>query len=156
MNKNTVKIIIAACALLLVALLILQFIPFFEYEGEKVSLAQYLWLTYEYKPLTRYFDKEFDTETNLKDMMWVPLGIFVLCVVGPVLYIFNRDKLVAPVCAIICGGVTVFGFLTIPVFQTGKTWVIQVAVGALMIVVGIVAVAFKVIVTKKEKAAQEL
>ena len=53
MKTNIVKYLSFALAIVILALLVMQFLPFWTTEKETVSINDYLWMTNEHKSVTK-------------------------------------------------------------------------------------------------------
>ena len=140
---NVTKILNYVSALLLIVLLVLQFTPYWSFgEGAKAgeaSVSQYIWLPSDYKTLTKELEKTFD-DYSINNIIVPPIVVLVAGAVGIVLSILMAGKAVPCILPVLAGGVGLWGWLTMPVFKLGASWGIQVALMAVVLVVGIASI----------------
>jgi len=150
---NITKICHWVSAVLLIVLLVLQFTPYWSFgEGDKAgeaSVSQYIWLPSDYKTLTKELEKTFD-DYSINDIILPPILVLVLGAVGVVLGVLMAGKPLAGIIPTLCGAAGLWGWLTMPVLKMGATWGIQVALMAVILVVGVVSL---VTMIQKKKAA---
>ena len=116
MKTNIVKYLSFALAIVILALLVMQFLPFWTTEKETVSINDYLWLPNEHKSVTKLFKAELDDKKfdPIKIVLW-PVLTLVLGVAGIILCFIKKDTLLPYLMTILCGLAGMLTYLTNPV-----------------------------------------
>lgn len=140
---NLVKIFSVICVVLMLGMLVLQFIPFWELTAEdpednlSVSIASYIWFPGDNEDLTEYFedeyDERFDEEYNINSIVLPCVVLLVAPVVAALFFAFDTETLVAPVLSLVCGGFGTWAFLARPVMQYGGLWIVYLVLSIVMI-----------------------
>ena len=129
-------------AALMVILVVLQFLPFWNYgEGIK-SINSYVWFTSKCGDLEDYLIETtgFAGEGYfVNSMVLMPILVLIIAVVGVVVCVLKSDEFAAAVAPIACGLVGAWGYLTKPAYQLGTNWVLHLAVCAVMLIIGVVS-----------------
>ncbi len=127
-----------AVSILMLALVILHFIPYWRYQGESVSLAAYLWRPYEHTAFTTVFRSYFGKGFKVSLLFALPLALTLAAnAVGTVLCTLksgHRAVWLVPVISAILG---LYGFLSAPAYRLSGLWLLHVILYALMLVLGI-------------------
>lgn len=149
-NTTLIKILTLVCVALMLAVIVLQFIPFWTVAGEEMSVAEYVWFPEHHKEATKQFAKDLSipvkqqasivrsaADTHSLVLALSLLGIF-FCLTK-----FGKGwTSVFPAAAGIIGAI---GYFTKPIFQIGSMWYIPGALCAAMAVAGLVILAITVI-----------
>lgn len=163
MLKNHYKTICnVVCAVLLIALIALQFVPGFwatapnkKGEVDSASLQGYIWLPEEHKDLEKSFKKDID-EFELNDIVGMPVGVLAFGILAVVFTALKPKGLWAALFAFLAAVLGVIGYLTMPVYQLGNNWVIHLIVAAVALAVSavclVIALIGKIVELKKEFA----
>lgn len=140
------KVLHYVSALILVVLLVLQFVPFWQVgEAEDqttVSISSYIWMPSDNKALDKQMESTFGKDYSLNDVILCPVLVLVLCAVGAVLCVMKPGKLGVSVLPTLAGLIGVFGYATTPALQLGMNWTLHLAVAALALVVGAASLVF--------------
>lgn len=148
MSKKT-QLITNVCkyvnAALMVALISLQFIPFWDMgEIGKLSIADYMWFPYKYKGADAFLKKAIAIDWYyINDTVTLGIILFILCAVGVVLCIFTK-KFIASLFPVAAGVVGILWFLTRPEMQMGENWVLHLIPCVLMIVVAVISLVVQI------------
>ncbi|MBR3873906.1 MAG: hypothetical protein IKJ26_07010 [Clostridia bacterium] len=132
------------CAILMIALLVCQFSPFWQY-GEPdsqtaVSINGYIWFPTDNAALTKQL-QSIDPDHEVDGILAMPLLHLLLCVAGIILCLFKPDTAAAPLFPLAAGLVGIWGYLAKPVFQAGMGWQLHLALCVLMALAGAAALA---------------
>ena len=130
----------AICVILLAAVLILQFAPFSELNGQQTSIGAYIWLPSDHEDLTSHFQEVINADFKVDSLVLSSLIQLLLPAVGIGLLIYNRESLCIPICAAVCGVGTAWSFLSKAAFRLGNNWYLYLALGIILIVVAIASV----------------
>ncbi len=128
---------IGAC--LMVLLLVMQFVPFWQY-GEpvkSVSIQGYVWFPTDYKDL----DKELQEQTNdsqfgISNIVLMPVLELLLCCAGAVFCFVKSDQTLALLFPIAAGAMGIYGYLK-PAFKLGSLWPMHIMLCVLLLAIGI-------------------
>ena len=128
----------AFCALLLAILVVLQFVPFWELNGEQVSISGYVWLPTEHTELTSYFADKISPEFKVDSLVLSSLLQLVVPVAGIVLFLYDRESIFVPCCTAAAGAGGVWSFLCKPAFRFGMNWPMHFAFTILLFAVAMI------------------
>ena len=130
----------AACAILMVALLILQFTPFWELGGQQISIGGYIWFPGSHEELTAHFQEIVAPDFKVDSLVLSSLIQLLLPAAGIGLLIYNRESIFVPVCTAVCGAGTIWSFLSKAAFRLGNNWYLYLVLGIILIVAAIASV----------------
>ena len=150
MKTNIVKYLSFALAVVILALLVMQFLPFWTTEKETVSINDYLWLPNEHKSVTKLFKAELDDKKfdPIKIVLW-PVLTLVLGVAGIILCFIKKDTLLPYLMTILCGLAGMLTYLTNPVYQWGANWIVHLIVAIVVLVAGVAGLVLKLLADRK-------
>lgn len=123
MNKT--KICNYLCIAMMAILLILQFTPFWSFDGGNASIQSYIWFPDDYKPLTEMMQTEFGKDYNIGELVFPMVAILLTTAAGIVLSIIKSDNPAVKIIPIAGTLIGIYGFLSKPDLRLGSTWVIQ-------------------------------
>ena len=150
MKTNIVKYLSFALAVVILALLVMQFLPFWTTEKETVSINDYLWLPNEHKSVTKLFKAELDDKKfdPIKIVLW-PVLTLVLGFAGIILCFIKKDTLLPYLMTILCGLTGTLTYLTNPVYQWGANWIVHLIVAIVVLVAGVAGLVLKLLADRK-------
>ena len=150
MKTNIVKYLSFALAIVILALLVMQFLPFWTTEKETVSINDYLWMPNEHKSVTKLFKAELDDKKfdPIKIVLW-PVLTLVLGVAGIILCFIKKDTLLPHLMTILCGLAGMLTYLTNPVYQWGANWIVHLIVAIVVLVAGVAGLVLKLLADRK-------
>ena len=150
MKTNIVKYLSFALAIVILALLVMQFLPFWTTEKETVSINDYLWMPNEHKSVTKLFKAELDDKKfdPIKIVLW-PVLTLVLGVAGIILCFIEKDTLLPYLMTILCGLAGMLTYLTNPVYQWGANWIVHLIVAIVVLVAGVAGLVLKLLADRK-------
>lgn len=133
LKENTVKTGNLLCALLMALLVVLQFVPFWNVEGEGISTMGYLGFPDDHSNLSSWLNSGIAGGFNINEIVgWVFFGT-VACIAGTVLCIKFREHKAA---ALMTGIAAVLGILFCimePAFRMGSVWVLHLVLYILLL-----------------------
>lgn len=152
MKTNIVKYLSFALAVLILALLVMQFLPFWTTEKETVSIGGYIWMPNEHKSVTKLFKAELDDKKfdPVRIVLW-PVLTLVLGVAGMILCFLKKDTLLPYIMAMCCGLTGMLTYLTHPVYQWGANWIVHLVIAIVVLVAGAAGLVLKLVADKKAK-----
>jgi len=130
------------CAALMLALLALQFMPFWHYgeEGElSASISAYIWFPNDHKDLTTYLTEAVSEDYAIEQILLMPIVTLILGACGIVFCLIKADHPVTLLFPAACGLVGVWGYLAKPAFRLGANWGVHLAVCLAMLTVAVCA-----------------
>lgn len=130
----------AFCVLLLAILVVLQFVPFWELNGEQVSIGGYVWLPTEHTELTAYFADKITPKFKVDSLVFSSLLQLVVPVVGIILFLYNRESIFVPCCTAAAGAGGVWSYLCKPAFRFGMNWQMHFGFAALLLAVALIPI----------------
>ena len=129
---------IGAAALML-ALVILYFVPYWLYQGQSVSLGGYIWRPYEHSAFTNLFKSYFGKSFKVTLLFALPLALtLVTNAAGAVLCAIRSHKAAAYLLPIVGGILGLYAFITTPAFKLSGLWTIHVVLYGLILVLGLI------------------
>ena len=130
----------AICIILLAALLILQFTPFWELNGQQISIGGYIWFPTSHENLTSHFQEAINADFKVDSLVLASLIQLLLPAAGIGLLIYNRESIFVPVCTAVCGAGTVWSYLSKAAFRLGYNWYLYLVLGIILMVAAIASV----------------
>lgn len=149
MKMNIVKYFSFALAVLMLALLVMQFLPFWELESETISMSDYIWTPNENKSFTKLIKAELDDKKfdPVRIVLW-PVLTLVLGAAGIVLCFVKKDTLLPYIVAVCCGLTGALTYLTSEIFRWGTTWGLHLAIAVVVLVAGVAGLVLKLLADK--------
>lgn len=144
--EGRTKVFNYVCAGLTLILLMLQFTPFWNYNGQSASINGYVWLNPGDTEIASWFTSQLGTSVNINSVVISSVLVLLLGAAGAVLCVMKSHiNLMAllPAAASLCG---IYAFALKPVFRLGSTWIIQ-----LVLCIAILAVSILTIVSSFKK-----
>ena len=156
MKKNTaglLKIISYATVVLLAAVLICQFVPYWSFEGQTVSIGDYIWFTEHHKDLTKHFQGMLgDKEFYAGNIAGYSIIIMATCGLGIFFGLKSAGKVKTMLFPAACGVAGLILHFSFPVFGIAGMGLILVILYALLVSAAVAAVVLSV---KERIAAKE-
>ena len=129
----------AVCAILMVVLLILQFTPFWELEGEPTSISSYIWVPSDHADLTTHFEKVISSDYSINSMVMPAILQLVLPVAGIALFLYRKEGIWAGIISVFAGLSGFWAYLGRPAYRLGS-WQAPFAVSVLLLIAGVLTV----------------
>lgn len=147
MKKGTTLIRLCNFALVVVmlAMLVCQFLPFWTVGEEQVSMQEYTWITWDHGALTKQLQKEVNPDFMVKDFVMVSFFMLVGCVLGIIFCLIKRNSAAIALIPFCLGILGIWGYLTKPVLQIGFLWQLHLGVSIALAVVALVPLSVCVI-----------
>lgn len=140
MNKKMTRVNIGCfvCAFLLLIMLILQFVPFWHYEGGAASISTYLWFSTKNVAVTSMLKAALGKTFEVGQIVIGCIAVLASTLAGLVTCIFGQKSIGAPMTAILAGVVGIAAYLLVPALQQGAFWYVHLAVSVLITAMGAV------------------
>ena len=137
------------CIGLMALMLILQFVPFWHYDGVTSSINGYVWLPTDHAGTEAWLQSQIGDWFTIQYLFAQPVLQLLLAVVGIIVCIAGVDYKWPLLLPVACGIVGMWGYLTEPALQLGSGWIFHLIVCIAMIVAAAIAFIPK---TKKSAA----
>ena len=140
-NMKLTRIMNIACAVIALALLVMQFTPFW-YMGEgtePVSIGGYVWFPSDHGEVTSYLQEQVSGDFKVNDVIAMPILVLLLSVATMVVCVWKMDNPLAVLLPMACGLAGVWGFLAKAAFRLGSTCSFQLVLCIALIALGAVA-----------------
>lgn len=121
-SLNHVRTCNIISAILLMALLVCQLMPFWRTGTHEVSIQGYTWFPENHKEILEYLKAEANPETTVNSVVSMPIIVLISGFFGMILCAFKSENAWCASLAGICGIAGVIGYLTVPAFQVGNLW----------------------------------
>lgn len=142
------KLIGVAAAAMMLALVILNFLPYWLYQGQSVSLGGYVWRPYEHSEFTNLFKSYFGKSFKVTLLFALPLALTLVAnAAGAVLCVIRSGSASSYLLPIVSGILGLSAFLITPAFRLSGLWIAHVILYALILLLGIVGL----IATRRKK-----
>ena len=126
-----------AVSVLMFILVILQFVPFWRYQGESLSIAGYIWRPYEHSEFTSLFKSYFGKGFKISLMFAMPMvATLVANTVGTVLCAIKYSSKAVYLLPVVSAVAGIYGYLAAPAFQLGSSWIIHLVLYILVMAAG--------------------
>lgn len=132
MKKN--KICNYVCIALMAILFVLQFMPFWSYDGVSVSIQSYVWFPANHTTLDTYIGSQI-SGYSINDIVWMPVITLVATVGGIILFVKAPDNAYVGIVPLICGIIGTWAYMTKEPLHLGTNWVLHLVVCIAMVVV---------------------
>ena len=145
-DMSKTKVFNYVCAGLTLILLVLQFTPFWNYNGQTASINGFVWLNPQGPEINSWFASQLGAAVNVNSVVITSVLVLLLGAAGVVLCIMKSDiglMALLPAAASLSG---IYAFALKPVFRLGSTWIIQ-----LVLCIAILAVAIFTVVNSLKK-----
>ncbi len=142
MEKSRICNII--CVLLMGVLLVLQFLPFWSYDGMSTSIQSYVWFPTDHAALNTYIAGSVGGEYSINSIVLMPILVLVTAVIGIVLCITMSDNIFVGLLPLGCGLAGIWGYLTKAALQLGTNWGLHLAVCIGMLAVAALRIFFMI------------
>lgn len=141
-NTNLTRICNLICAVLMLALIVCQFMPFWTTSttGDEISIQEYTWLPHHNKDLEKDFKANFGKDYGINDVVLMPIVTLVIGALGIGFSILFGKKCVITVCPLLVGIMATINYLTNPAFQAGAIWQLHLVLGIALLVACIIPV----------------
>ncbi len=153
--KTIAKILSFVVAVLMLAMLVMQFMPFWTVEDHTVSIADYTWMTKEHRDLTAefkaYYKEVYDIPYSTNYVFLMPVIVFVCCVIGTIMCCVKPGNWIYYLLPVVGGIYGAQGYLTNPLFQMGQNWVLHMVLCIAIAVVGAAGLACALIAVLNPK-----
>lgn len=138
--NKAAKVCCIICVVLMLGMLVLQIIPYWTYSEGNPSIAEYVWRPHIHKELTKEFRGVVGRDYEVNQIVLMPVSVLASSVLGVIMCIRNIGKAGTFILPIFTGAMAVYGFLAVPIFSLGTSYVIQIIVSGILLGAGILGV----------------
>lgn len=138
-SNNTLKVTNIICVVLLVILFICQFTPFWNLEGQSISIGSYIWFPTDHTDLTVYFEQQISSDYTIESMVLSSVLQLVLPVLTLFLFFRNPESKHTGILSICAGIAGICIYLLKPAYRLGL-WKVPFGICCLLLVTGILSV----------------
>ena len=139
---STTQIASFICAALSLLIVILQFTPFWQFDGGSVSIASYISFPTDHKEVTDYLTATLGDGYSINQIVVMHVLQLVLGVAGAVLCLMKSSSPLVVLVPAVTGAVGIWGFLSKPAYRLGGNWVFQLIIGIVLTVFAIVSLVY--------------
>lgn len=143
MKRNKIdltRVINIACAVLMLALLICQFVPFWSLGDQQASIGGYIWFPEHHGDLTAHFQKTLnDRAFDAGDIVGTNIMIIVASVIGVIFCLKNAEDAWPAIFPAVCGIAGLYGCIAKPVFRLGAMWPLHLVLSIVMLALAVVS-----------------
>ncbi len=126
-----------SCAGLVLALIILQFLPFWQMaNGKTVSIAQYVWFPAKNSQVMSIFRTV--NMTDINEIILTPVLFFFVGIVAIVFGIWKRNNNAVPLLGLVCGVIAVVQYMLVPVYQISNLSIVALVLSCVLAIVAFV------------------
>lgn len=152
LKQNPAIWVYVICAVLLLALVVTQFLPFWTAEEDTSSISGLLWLANSHKGVNTMAVKSIGGALTLTNFAWTPALVLVLSVLGIVLCALRfKVSILVAIVALLSGLIGMYQYLAVPIFQAGANWMLHLVI-SIAVVIGALGSLAIAIVAKIKKA----
>lgn len=144
------------CVALMLALILIQFVPYWTLEEESVSMAELIWFPKEHSDFTKYFKKEIVKDFKMNGLVPMPILSMAAAGIGIVVCLFKNKSWGSALLPLISGGAMAYALMNHPVQKIGihcNTFlilsIVTVVVAAVCLCTGITSSIMEAVAAKK-------
>lgn len=137
-SLNRTSVLNYACAAVMLLMVVLLFVPFWNTGEQTVSINSYVWMPSDQRALETYFADTLGEKVDINSVVTAPVFLLLLGALGAVLSIFKGQSAFGSLLGIPFGIVGIWGYATCPVLRLGSMWGLHLAlcIAALVLSVG--------------------
>lgn len=139
--SNRTPILNVICAVLMLVLLVLQFMPFWTYSdpATSVSIQGYIWFPGDHTGLDKALKESVSADYSINDVLLMPILTLVLGAVGIVLCLIQSDNPFVSLLPAACGLAGTWGYLTGAAFHVGSGWEFHLILCIALLALGLIS-----------------
>ncbi len=141
-TKTVTRVVSILVAIMMLALLAMQFMPFWSAKDDSASIQGFIWAPGEHKALEKFFKGEYsdlyESRYVINGFYMMPVIVFICSIAGTVMCLTKPCEWIWYLLPVICGFFGVWGYLSQPMFQLGPNWIIHLVLCIAVAVVGLI------------------
>lgn len=147
MKRTTVLNLL--CAGLMLALLVLQYTPFWDAGEETTSINGYVWFPTEHTATTSYLEETLGDDFSMNALVITPILQMVTAAAGVVLCVWKAQTCWTALLPAACGASGLIGYLATPALRLGSGWSLHLLVSLAMLLCALLCI----LLDRREQAA---
>lgn len=138
-NPGKKRIFCWVCIALMLAILILQFVPCWIHDGETSSVNGLIWLPLHetHQDLMDWLSDKLGREFDINEILLFPIAQFFASIVGTAIIVLKTHSKGIAVAPFICGVAGLLVYTSGAAFLEGILWPVHIALSVLLIVASI-------------------
>lgn len=139
---------------LMLALLVMQFVPFWTEGDGTASISDYIWFPREHKDLNNSLKEVFGKDYRINQFLIGPITLLVSAVAGIVFSVLKRGKLNSFLLPLVCGYAGYTTYFTYAPYKLGANWGVHASLSIAVLAVAVIGFVVSLIVaikTRKKK-----
>ena len=136
----------------MLAVLVLQYIPYWSFSTDSSSIADYIWWPDHHKALTKEIRGILGRDFEVRLIVPMPLIVLLTSILGMIVCVLKPGKVGSFIFPLIAGVTAIIGFLTVPAFSLGSTYIVQIVVSALLVIAAITGSIFSIMNMRAKRA----
>ncbi len=150
-NTKLARLATILCAVPALGLLICQLLPFWELEGEKISISKFIWFCFEHTNFETFF-KNYLGDRNFSAGSIAGMNALTLlgCALGIFFCIKNSDRPRPLLFPAVGAATALYSYIAYPIYRIGANWQIHLVFCIATLVMVVLSLIFWL--TGKKKA----
>lgn len=139
---------------LMLALLVMQFVPFWTEGDGTATISDYIWFPREHKELNNSLKEVFGKDYRINQYLIGPITLLVSAAAGIVFSVLKRGKLNSFLLPLVCGLAGYTTYFTYAPYKLGANWIVHASLSIAVLavaVIGIVVAAIFAFKNRKKK-----
>ena len=155
-KNNPTKLLGIICGVLLIALLILQFVPYWSFGSpeQTVSISGYVWFPHNHAEIDTALSASAGRDVDVNNVFGSAVLLLAACVVGIIAFLANPESVLSALMPLLAGLLGCWQYLLNPLYRLGSGWVLHFIVCVALIALAGVLVAHFVKAFAQTKAAK--
>lgn len=139
---------------LMLALLVMQFVPFWTEGDGTATISDYIWFPREHKELNNSLKEVFGKDYRINQYLIGPITLLVSAAAGIVFSVLKRGRLNSFLLPLVCGLAGYTTYFTYAPYKLGANWIVHASLSIAVLavaVIGIVVAAIFAFKNRKKK-----
>ena len=141
-KKDTLMSVIRwGSIILMLAIIVLQFLPFWNIDGKQISVAAYMWWPEKNKELTEFMRTTLGNSTfDVRNILNEGFVQILTAVLGIFWYLTRKNDFWTVVVPVICSVVGIWAYVMNPAFRYGGNWILQLVLNVILLALSVIRV----------------
>ena len=136
---------------LMLALLVMQFVPFWTEGDGTASISDYIWFPREHKELNNSLKEVFGKDYRINQYLIGPIALLVSAAAGIVFSVLKRGKLNSFLLPLVCGLAGYTTYFTYAPYKLGANWIVHASLSIAVLAVAVIGIVVAVIFAFKNR-----
>jgi hypothetical protein len=137
---------------LMLALLVMQFVPFWTEGDGTATISDYIWFPREHKELNNSLKEVFGKDYRINQYLIGPITLLVSAAAGIVFSVLKRGKLNSFLLPLVCGLAGYTTYFTYAPYKLGANWIVHASLSIAVLAVAVIGIAVSLFFIIKSKA----